>query len=223
MHEDDHLDDYLSDTIRAYDRDPGRYEQATGGMLPTAELDVFTRLLPDPAGRVLDVGCAFGRDTGLLAGRGLRAEGVDLSPAFVARAAERHPELSFQVMDARRLAFPDGSFDGVWCQATLLHLKDHDVRAALTGFRRVLAPGGALFASFKEGEGEEEVVERFSSDASRFYRYQSAARVTALLEGAGFRVAAVERSNEAERYGPGHRDLTWLHAFATAPAAGEQP
>ncbi|MEU3497834.1 class I SAM-dependent methyltransferase [Kitasatospora cineracea] len=210
-------DDYLSGTIRAYDRDPGRYERATAGMLPEAELDAFVRMLPDPAGRVLDVGCAFGRDTGLLAARGLRAQGVDLSAAFVARAAERHPELPFRVMDARRLDFPDGHFAGIWCQATLLHLKDHDVSAALAGFRRVLVPGGALFAGFKEGEGEEEVVERFSSDASRFYRYQSAAGVTALLEGAGFRVAAVERSHEAERYGPGHRDLTWLHAFAHAP------
>ncbi|MFD7728967.1 class I SAM-dependent methyltransferase [Kitasatospora phosalacinea] len=214
---DDRHDDYLDATVRAYDLDPGRYERATAGMLPTAEIDAFVRLLPDPAGRVLDVGCAFGRDTALLADRGLRAQGVDLSPAFVARAAERRPDLAFQVMDARQLDFPDGHFSGIWCQAVLLHLKDHDIRTALDGFRRVLAPGGALFASFKEGEGEEQVVERFSSDASRFYRYQSAARVTALLTATGFRPTAVERSHESERYGPGHRDLTWLHAFATAP------
>ncbi|MEU9047992.1 MULTISPECIES: class I SAM-dependent methyltransferase [unclassified Kitasatospora] len=209
------MHDYLSGTIRAYDGDPQRYENATAGMVPVAELDAFTALLPDPAGRVLDVGCAFGRDTALLAERGLRAEGVDLTSAFVARAQELHPQLTFARMDARDLAFPDASFAGVWCQATLLHLKDEDVSAALAEFHRVLTPGGALFVSFKEGDGEEEIVEKFSSGSARFYRYQTVRSVTGLVGQAGFRVAAVERSNEFERYGPGYRDLTWIHGYAT--------
>jgi ubiquinone/menaquinone biosynthesis C-methylase UbiE len=184
-------------------------------MVPVAELDAFMGLVPDATGRVLDVGCAFGRDTELLAERGLRAEGVDLSSAFVARAAQLHPQLAFARMDARELAFPDATFAGVWCQATLLHLKDPDVAAALAEFFRVLTPGGALFVSFKEGDGEEDIVEKFTSDSVRFYRYQTVRSVTALIGKAGFQIAAVERSNEFERYGPGYRDLTWIHGFAT--------
>ncbi|MFC1417834.1 class I SAM-dependent methyltransferase [Streptacidiphilus cavernicola] len=211
-------DDYLSGTIDAYDRNPLRYEEATGAMTPVAELDAFLALLPDPAARVLDVGCAFGRDTALLAERGLRAEGVDLSAGFLERARQLHPELAFGRMDARSLDFPDRTFGGVWCQATLLHLRDEDVAAAFAEFLRVLVPGGALFASFKEGEGEEELVERFSSDGARFYRYQTVPRVTTMLQDAGYRVAAVDRSNEFERFGPGYRDLTWIHAYAVKPA-----
>lgn len=181
-------------------------------MVPVAELDAFMELVPDPAGRVLDVGCAFGRDTRLLAERGLRAEGVDLSRVFVGRAAQLNPQLTFARMDARDLGFPDASFVGVWCQATLLHLRDHDVSAALAEFFRVLVPGGVLFVHFKEGNGEED-VESFSSGSVRFYRYQTVRSVTGLLEWAGFRVAAVERSNESARYGPGYRDLTWIHGL----------
>ena len=209
------MHDYLDSTIRAYDQSPARYEEATKGMIPAAELDAFMALVADPSGRVLDVGCAFGRDTALLAERGLRAEGVDLSAGFVERARQLHPELAFGRMDARRLEFPDGTFAGVWCQATLLHLKDRDVASAFAEFFRILAPGGALFVSFKEGEGEEQIVERFSSDSARFYRYQTVQQVAAMLREAGFEVAAVDRSNEFERFGPGYRDLTWIHAYAT--------
>lgn len=38
-----------------------------------------------------------------------------------------------------------GPFDAVYCSHTLEHLAPHDVKVALSEFRRVLAKGGALF------------------------------------------------------------------------------
>ncbi|MER8183015.1 class I SAM-dependent methyltransferase [Kitasatospora sp. NPDC094015] len=213
--------DYLARTMAAYENGLAKYERATGAMHPGQELDRFVALLASPpGGPVLDAGCAFGRDTALLAARGLDVLGGDLSPSFVARARELHPRLAFEQLDVCALRLPDASHAGIWCQATLLHLKDEHIALALREFARVLVPGGALFVSFKEGEGAEEVVEPFSSDGVRFFNYQNAAGVHALLQAAGFTVLAVERANERERYGPGHRDLTWLHAFAVnGPAA----
>ncbi|MEV6163478.1 class I SAM-dependent methyltransferase [Streptomyces sp. NPDC052052] len=208
------MPDYLSRTLAAYGHSARTYETATKDMVPDAELDAFTALLPDPAGPVLDAGCAFGRDTALLAARGITVTGIDLSEHFLDRARELHPGLDFRRMDVRALDFPDASFAGVWSQATLLHLRDEDVAAALSEFRRVLRPGGALFVSFKEGKGEEEIVESFSADGARFFRYQTAERVRGLLEGAGFAGPDVRVVNERERYGAGHRDLNWLTAYA---------
>ncbi|MFB7128329.1 class I SAM-dependent methyltransferase [Kitasatospora sp. NPDC056273] len=210
--------DYLSRTIAAYEHSADKYESATKGMVPDEELDLFTGMLPDPAGPVLDAGCAFGRDTALLAARGVAVTGVDLSEPFVARARELHPGLDFRRMDVCALDLPDASFAGVWSQATLLHLRDEHVAAALAEFHRVLRPGGALFVSFKEGEGEEEFVESFSADAARFFRYQTADRVRGLLEAAGFTGADVRVVNERQRYGAGHRDLDWLTAYARTAA-----
>ncbi|MFJ9344324.1 class I SAM-dependent methyltransferase [Streptomyces sp. NPDC101733] len=208
------MPDYLSRTLAAYEQSVHTYESATRGMIPDVELDTFMSLLPDPAGPVLDAGCAFGRDTSLLASRGLAVTGIDLSEPFLARARELHPGLDFRGMDVCALDFADASFAGVWCQATLLHLKDEHVRAALGEFHRVLRPGGALFVSFKEGQGEEEIVESFSADAVRFFRYQTADRVRGMLEASGFADPDVRVVNERERYGPGHRDLNWLSAYA---------
>ncbi len=209
--------DYLSRTVAAYEQNPRKYEGATGGMIPDAELGIFTELLTCPEGPVLDAGCAFGRDSALLAARGISVIGIDLTTAFLDRARELHPGLDFRLMDVCALDFPDGSFAGVWCQATLLHLKDEHVRLALSEFHRVLRPGGALFASFKEGEGEDEFVESFSADAARFFRYQTEDRVRGLLNAAGFVKSDIRTFNERARYGDGHRDLNWLTAYARIP------
>ncbi|WP_392667363.1 class I SAM-dependent methyltransferase [Streptomyces sp. LN785] len=205
---------YLARTLAAYEHSAQKYETATGGMIPDVELDSFAALLPDPSGPVLDAGCAFGRDTALLGARGLAVTGIDLSESFLVRARELHPGLDFRLMDVCSLEFADADFAGVWCQATLLHLKDEHVLAALSEFHRVLRPGGVLFVSFKEGEGEEEFVESFSAEAARFFRYQTVDRVRGLLEATGFTAPEVQVVNERERYGPGHRDLNWLTALA---------
>ncbi|GAB1644452.1 class I SAM-dependent methyltransferase [Krasilnikovia sp. MM14-A1259] len=208
---------YVARTLAAYEQDPERYERATRAMDSGQELDRFVALLPDRAGPVLDAGCAFGRDSASLAARGVDVVGVDLTPAFIARARQLHPELRFGVMDVCELDFPDATFAGVWCQATLLHLVDEHVAQALTEFGRVLRPGGALYVSFKEGDGEEFAVERFSSDGARFFRYQSVERVRSLVAEAGLDVVEVIRQNERDRHGAAHRDITWLQAYAHRP------
>lgn len=203
--------------MAAYQRDPARYERATRGMESGPELDRFVELLPSQAGTILDAGCAFGRDTALLANRGFDVVGVDLTAAFIERSRRLRPDLRFHVMDVCDLQFPDAVFSGIWCQATLLHLTDEHLTQALAEFARVLEPGGALYASFKKGTGAETVVEPFSSGGARYFNYQTVERVTELITNAALTVVEVVRQNERDRHGPGHRDLTWLQAYARRP------
>jgi SAM-dependent methyltransferase len=103
----------------------------------------------DAATRVLDVGTGTGKAARLAAERFPDAEvvGVDLSPQMIA-AAKKHlpPELAarvrFEVADASRLGFPDGSFDLV----VLLNMIPFFEELA-----RVTAPGGTLVAAFSSG------------------------------------------------------------------------
>ena len=70
---------------------------------------------------------------------------VDVSPAVVAAARERHPGLDARCADTRRLPFEDGAFDLVLSNSTLDHFESlDDVRAALAELHRVLEPGGRL-------------------------------------------------------------------------------
>lgn len=76
-----------------------------------------------------------------------RLVGVDVTPEMLARAEaelERRSAVNveLQQMDGERLTFPDATFDTVLCSFGLQAFVD--ARAALTGFQRVLRPGGRV-------------------------------------------------------------------------------
>jgi SAM-dependent methyltransferase len=103
----------------------------------------------DSTTRVLDLGTGTGKAARLVAERFPEAEvvGVDLSPQMIAAAKRLLPpelegRVTFQVADASRLSFPDGSFDLV----VLLNMIPFFEELA-----RLTAPGGTLVAAFSSG------------------------------------------------------------------------
>lgn len=104
-----------------------------------------------PAGsRVLDVGCGVGRWSRLLAARGARVTGVDLSPTMVAQATTRAAaqgladRCDFRVQDLSVLDL-GGRFDLVLGVTVLQHILDPDaLRAALGAMTAHLEPGGRM-------------------------------------------------------------------------------
>lgn len=91
--------------------------------------------------RVLDIGCGVGWHRRLF--RTQDYTGIDINPAYVARATRAYGR-RFHVMDASRLGFRYGVFDGAICIATLHHLADDLVRSTIEEALRVIKPGGAL-------------------------------------------------------------------------------
>jgi sterol 24-C-methyltransferase len=112
--------------------------------------DRLGRALDLPRGAlVLDAGCGRGAVAVRMATAfGLRVEGVDILPGDVRgarrRAARRGAagRTRFLVADYRRLAFPDGHFDGAYTMETLVHAPDP--AAVLGELHRLLRPGGRL-------------------------------------------------------------------------------
>ena len=106
-----------------------------------------------PPATVLDVGGAAGVYALWLADAGYMVHLVDPVARLVAEAERRSatrpmPLASCRVGDARALDFPDQSADIVLLMGPLYHLTDAAGRArALGEARRVLKPGGRLFAA----------------------------------------------------------------------------
>ena len=102
---------------------------------------------------VLDVGGAAGAYALWLADAGYTVHLVDPVPRLVAEAQRRsaarpRPIASCRVGDARALEFADGSADIVLLLGPLYHLTEAaDRLRALREARRVLRPGGRLFAA----------------------------------------------------------------------------
>jgi SAM-dependent methyltransferase len=110
-----------------------------------ADADVVAKLLSlRPGMRVLDVPCGEGRIAGRLARRGCDVVGVEIGELFLARARERHPEVTFVKGDMRELRY-EAEFDAVVNWFTSFGYFEPPVNdSVLAGFARALRPGGRL-------------------------------------------------------------------------------
>jgi len=118
-----------------------------------AYVDEAVRLVPVHANeRVLDIATGPGTLAFVAAGAGARVTAVDFSPGMIdalrARAArERVTNIDAAVMDASELAFPDGSFDAVYCMFAFFVFPDR--ARVFREMHRVLLDGGrALIATW---------------------------------------------------------------------------
>jgi O-methyltransferase/aklanonic acid methyltransferase len=143
--------------VQMWERAADSYETVLAYFGPMSERLVAVAEI-QPGERVLDVGC--GKGSSLLpaaaaTGPEGRAIGVDIIPAMVEAARSTLKAAGYAngeavVMDGGALQFPDASFDVVLCANSLAFL---GMEKALTGFARVLRPGGRLLASAPTGAG----------------------------------------------------------------------
>jgi SAM-dependent methyltransferase len=113
--------------------------------------DLYRRLIESRCigADVLEYGCGPGSHSYFVAEHGAgNVVGIDISPVGIDKAAAEAEKrglenISFRVMDAERLDFPDNSFDLICGSAILHHL---DLERAYAELSRVLRPtGSALF------------------------------------------------------------------------------
>jgi SAM-dependent methyltransferase len=99
----------------------------------------------EPGDRVLEVGCGMGRYTLLLAEKGVRVEGLDLSPVLLDRLREADGgrfDIPLHCMDLVDAPPKLEAFDSVVALFTLHHL--HDLRVSFEAMRRLVKPGGRV-------------------------------------------------------------------------------
>lgn len=99
------------------------------------------------AGPVLEIGCDDGVFTALIATSpgGVERIGCDLAASGLARARRGGLYLAVVQGDATCLPFTSAAFGSVVCNSVLTHVEN--LPAALTELRRVLRPGGRLWAT----------------------------------------------------------------------------
>lgn len=155
--------------------------------------------------RVLEVGCAGGRDAAFFAKQGLHVIGIDTSRVLLNIARKRVPRAKFVYMDVRKMKFSPQSFDAIWANAVLLHLQRKDIPSVLRRFHKVLVPGGRLHIRVKLGQGSAWVTDKLSSTL-RYFSYFTKREMEELLRQAGFRVASSRVvTDQAKR-----REVRWL-------------
>jgi SAM-dependent methyltransferase len=131
---------------RCYGRRADHYARFAEPRLEPVAAGVVRRAALSGNERLLDLATGTGTAARLAARLGAEVAGIDVSPGMVAVARRLSPPgVHFDVADAARLPFADGSFDVVTCSLGLSHFGD--VSAVLREVRRVLRRGGRFVAS----------------------------------------------------------------------------
>ncbi len=166
-------------SVAAYTPVADDYERAFADRR-AAEVERFARSLA-PGSRVLDAGCGPGRDLARLAAAGHDPVGLELNAAFVERARRHAPVVHGDLRDVAAL-FADERFDGVWADASLVHLERGAAARAIHDLAALLEPGGRLFVSVRS-TGEDGWVDE--PDGRRWYSVWSADELADAVVAAG--------------------------------------
>lgn len=201
----------MKDVIDTYNDTAEAYAKSRIGTEDRAQLDKFKSMLGANA-KVLDVGCAAGRDTRILKDMGLDVTGSDLAEKLLEIARRENPDIAFVLADMRKLPFPDKAFDAVWCSAVLHHVHKDEMVGTLAEFLRVLVPGGILYVHTKAGLGSLHTKEETVGGEEREFELVTSGELDAMLTGVGFTKLSLEEKESKSRPG-----LLWVNGFYKKP------
>ena len=127
---------------------------------------------------VLDAGCGAGVKSKYLSQKGLKVFGLDFSEKLIEIARRKNPSIEFKVMDMKDAKDLSDDFDGIFMQASLLHIPKRDAPQVLAGLVSKLKHPGYLYVAVKgiiHGEAEESTLKEddYGYPYERFFSYFS--------------------------------------------------
>ncbi|MET9319254.1 class I SAM-dependent methyltransferase [Streptomyces sp. NPDC003038] len=202
---------YLHAVRASYDAVAVDYARLVGPELAAKPLDrallaAFAECVRGEAGggrAVADLGCGPGRVTAHLDGLGVRAFGVDLSPAMVAVARRTYPGLRFEVGSMAALDIADGVLGGILAWYSTVHTPPSELAPVFAEFARVLAPGGYALIAFKAGDERIRLEHAYGHPVDLDVYRTPPDRIATLLAGAGLaEMARLVREPDAHERSP---------------------
>ena len=186
-------------TINFYEKNAEAYAALTVTADMSRAYEKFLAYLPLGA-KVLDAGCGSGRDSLYFMRQGYRVIMLDASAAMC-RCAEKLTGQKALHKTFAEINF-DKQFDGIWANASLLHVPEQELENVLKILHRALKDDGVLYASWKYGEAERR-------DGERFYCDMTEEKLKKLLRRTGCFVC--KEVWVSEDVLPLHREQRWLN------------
>lgn len=182
-------------TLSWYRENAIQYAEETRNSLVLDALWEFLSRMKE-GGTILDYGSGSGRDSAYFLDKGFSVDSLDGSAEMKAQA-ERLFGIKVKLASFLSLEEKD-KYDGIWAQASILHLEEHDLRAALTLIERALKRDGVFYSSFRKGEGD-------GYENGRWYTNMTERRFLSFLPASLY----VEKIWESQDVRPGV-SRTWL-------------
>lgn len=160
--------------------------------------DDFIKKLPTGA-QVLDVGCGSGVKSKYLAAHGLNVVGIDISDKLLEIARREMPNGDYRELSMADLDDMKETFDGVFAQASLLHIPKKDAGDVVKKMARRLVLDGLLCINVKEtreGKPEEGILKEdgYGYEYERFFSYFTMSELERYLTDAGLHIVSKLRN-----------------------------
>lgn len=193
-------------TIDYYNRNAAAYYTQTS-TADVAENCIRFAKYVRPHGSIVDIGCGSGRDIAWFREAGFKASGIDAS-AELCHLAREHTGAEIRCVRIQDW-MPAEQYDGIWANASLLHLTPEEIQTFIARLPALLTQGGVAYLSFKSG------IETGMDATGRYYTDMSQETLTEILAA----VTGLEIVDQWESADALHRDtFTWLNVIVTRNA-----
>jgi SAM-dependent methyltransferase len=148
-------------TIRYYNENADEFIKATIDSDMRYYYEFFLKYVK--SGQIiLDLGCGSGRDSKYFIEHGFEVVAIDGSEA-ICRQASKYLGQKVICRCFEDIQYED-KFDGIWACASLLHVKRTELPNIINNLSNALKMNGYLYASFKYGNEERVLGERYFND-----------------------------------------------------------
>ncbi|MBI2410078.1 class I SAM-dependent methyltransferase [Candidatus Kaiserbacteria bacterium] len=152
----------------------------------------FLALLPGKK-TILDAGCGAGVKSKYMSERGYSVLGVDFSEGQLRLARAAASSATFRLLALEELDTLPETFDGIFAQASLLHIRKANLPSIIAKMNTRLNDSGLLYVSVKEikaGQPEEEVKKenKYGYDFERFFSYYTMEELESYITQAGLHI-----------------------------------
>ena len=182
-------------TVDYYTVNANDYILSTENADMSVQYDIFEKYLKI-GDKILEIGFGGGRDFIYFSKKYIIC-GIDITANFVSIMQAKGYDVHLQ--SAENFHF-DTIFDGVWANASLLHVKSEDLHDVFVNIYNHLKTGGVLYCSFKYGEFEGERNSRYFTDMNE-------KRLSDILAGIDFEVCEKMITHDVRP----DRDDVWLN------------
>jgi SAM-dependent methyltransferase len=137
---------------------------------------------------VAGLGCGPGPVAAWLAGHGVPAVGIDLSPAMVATGRREYPQVQFRQGGPLELPAADGESTAAVALYSIIHLDPGELPRAFGEIRRVLRPRALSLLAFHAGSEVRHLDEWWGQAVDIDFRFFELPAIAGAMEEAGFRI-----------------------------------
>ena len=138
-----------------------------------------------------------------------KVTGIDLSSKMINICKKRNIDVDFRIMNILDLKFEDESFDGIWANASFIHIPKNEFFKGLNESLRILKKDGVMYISLKLGNNEGIENDDRYGIANKYMSYFSKDEIEKDLIDSGFSIIQSEIEIKYDNYA----NHPWINIF----------